>query len=56
MKYSYNLIVALDNKNGIGKDNKIPWYIKEDLKFFKQKTLNNIVLMGRETYDSLPDN
>lgn len=56
MKYSYNLIVALDNKNGISKDNKIPWYIKEDLKFFKQKTLNNIVLMGRETYDSLPDN
>ena len=31
----YNLIVAYDSDFGIGKDNKLPWYFPEDLKYFQ---------------------
>lgn len=48
------LIAALDYQNGIGKGNDIPWYIPEDLKRFKKLTTDNIVIMGRKTWDSLP--
>ncbi|HCC06643.1 MAG TPA: dihydrofolate reductase [Clostridiales bacterium] len=49
-----NIIVAIDNHNGIGKDNKLLAYIKEDLQYFKNITKDNIVVMGRKTYESLP--
>lgn len=49
-----HLIVAFNKKNVIGKNNSIPWYIPEDLKNFKEVTNNNIVVMGRKTYESLP--
>ena len=49
-----HLIVALNNKNVIGNDNTIPWHLPSDLKRFKALTENNIVVMGRKTYDSLP--
>lgn len=42
-----------DKNRGIGKNNSIPWHIKEDLIFFKKTTLNSIVIMGRKTYDSI---
>ena len=48
-----HLIVALNNKNVIGNDNTIPWYLPSDLKRFKTLTENNIVVMGRKTYDSI---
>ena len=35
---SYHLIVAIDNKSGIGKNGKIPWTCKEDLKHFSKMT------------------
>lgn len=47
------LIVALDPKNGIGKDGKLPWHIKEDLHLFKEKTLNHKIVMGRKTFESI---
>nr|DAN63615.1 MAG TPA: DHFR protein [Herelleviridae sp.] len=47
------LIVAFDKKYNIGKDNKLLWNIKEDLQLFKQLTENQIVVMGRNTYDSI---
>lgn len=47
------LIAALDPKNGIGKDGKLPWHIKEDLNLFKEKTLNHKIVMGRKTYESI---
>lgn len=50
----YSLIVCTDNNNGIGKNNKIPWNCKEDMKFFKNITKNNVVIMGRKTWESLP--
>lgn len=48
------IIVAASENNVIGKDGKIPWYIKEDLQRFKRLTLNHPVIMGRKTYESLP--
>ena len=58
-----NVIVAYCKKNnGIGKNNKIPWFLKNDLKNFQQITsktfkpyTKNMVVMGRKTWDSIPD-
>lgn len=47
------LIVAMDPHNGIGIDGKLPWHIKEDLKLFKERTLNHKIVMGRKTYESI---
>jgi dihydrofolate reductase len=55
MNNSYELIVATDLKEGISKNGTIPWNIPEDLVFFKETTQNSIVLMGRNTYFSLPE-
>ncbi len=47
------IISALSIDNVIGIDNKIPWSNKEELRYFKETTLNHAVLMGRKTYDSI---
>tara|TARA_B100000963_G_scaffold16588_1_gene12742 strand:+ start:687 stop:1166 length:480 start_codon:yes stop_codon:yes gene_type:complete len=47
------LIAAVDKNLGIGKDGKIPWDIKEDLKFFRENTENTAIIMGRATFDSI---
>jgi dihydrofolate reductase len=47
-------IVAIDNKYGIAKNGQIPWKSITDMRFFKQKTINNIVIMGSKTLASLP--
>lgn len=39
----------------IGKDGKLPWSIPEDLKRFRELTLNHPVIMGRKTYESIPE-
>jgi dihydrofolate reductase len=47
-------IVCLDKNFGIGRQNKLPWpKNKEDLKFFKEYTWNQAILMGRKTYEGL---
>lgn len=46
-------IVAADEKNAIGKDNLLPWYLPKDLQFFKKTTLGKPIIMGRKTYESL---
>lgn len=38
----------------IGKNNKLPWHIKEEMNLFVHKTKNQNILMGRKTYDSIP--
>ncbi len=48
-----NIIVAINNRNGIGMDGKIPWHNKNDLQFFKMMTYGKSVFMGRKTYESL---
>ena len=56
MLYNYiNFIAAVDNKRGIGKNGSIPWFIKEDLKFFKRLTKGHAVVMGSKTFFSIPD-
>lgn len=52
---NFELIVASDKNGVIGYNNTIPWYIPEDLKRFRQLTLHNIVVMGRKTFESLPN-
>jgi dihydrofolate reductase/thymidylate synthase len=49
-----SLIVACDNLYGIGKNNQIPWHITPDLKFFSKITENTCVVMGRNTWESIP--
>ena len=49
-----HLIWAQDQNGGIGRDSKLPWHISEDLKNFKQLTLNATIVMGRKTWMSLP--
>lgn len=46
-------VVAFDKKNAIGFNNKLAWQLPDDLKRFKEITSNNIVLMGRKTFDSI---
>jgi dihydrofolate reductase len=48
------IICAVAKNNGIGKDNKIPWYIKEDFQHFKTQTMGSPIIMGDKTYESLP--
>lgn len=47
------LIVAMDPNQLIGKNNQLPWNIKEDLAHFKQTTIGHAVVMGRKTYESI---
>jgi dihydrofolate reductase len=46
-------IVAIDQNRAIGKDNQIPWYLPEDLKYFKKTTIGKPVIMGRKSFDSI---
>jgi dihydrofolate reductase len=48
-----SLIAAMAKNRAIGKDNKIPWHLPEDLKHFKALTLGKVILMGRKTYESI---
>ena len=50
------LIVAFCKNRGIGLNNKMPWYLKSDLKRFKKLTIgkgNNAIIMGKNTWISL---
>jgi dihydrofolate reductase len=46
-------IFAMSENRVIGKDNKLPWHLPADLKFFKATTLHHPILMGRKTYESI---
>tara|TARA_B100001113_G_scaffold162737_1_gene133225 strand:- start:6635 stop:7126 length:492 start_codon:yes stop_codon:yes gene_type:complete len=50
---SIKLICAISKNNVIGRENNLPWNIQEDLKRFKELTSNNIIVMGRKTYESI---
>lgn len=47
-------IVARGYNGEIGANNKLLWSIPEDMKHFKESTIGNVVLMGRNTIESLP--
>lgn len=49
-----SLIVAYSKNNKvIGKNNQIPWHIKEDFLHFKKYTLNKTIIMGEQTFLSI---
>lgn len=51
----FSMIVASSKNGYIGKDNKLLWNLPNDLKRFKQLTNHKIVIMGKKTFDSLPN-
>ena len=50
-----SLIVAKSKHNVIGDKGRIPWHIPNDLKRFKELTTGKTVIMGRKTFESLPE-
>ncbi len=52
-KMKISSIVAVGKNNIIGKDNQIPWYLPDDLKWFKKNTLGHAVIMGRKCFESI---
>lgn len=50
---SVSMIVAMAENRVIGRDNKLPWYLPGDLKYFKATTLGKPIIMGRKTYQSI---
>lgn len=48
-------IVAMAKNRCIGQNNDMPWYIPEDFKHFKTKTLGKPIIMGRKTFESIID-
>ncbi|TXR54572.1 dihydrofolate reductase [Reinekea thalattae] len=48
-----SMIWAMAENRTIGRDNKLPWHLPNDLKYFKQLTTGKAVIMGRKTYDSI---
>lgn len=49
-----SIIVARARGGAIGQDNTIPWHAPEDLAFFQRETLGGALVMGRNTWNSLP--
>ena len=52
----FKVVAAVCKGRGIGKDNKLPWNIKEDLAYFSKLTKghgNNALIMGRKTWESV---
>jgi dihydrofolate reductase len=49
-----SIIVAISEDYGIGKDNRLLWKIPADLKRFRKLTMGNSVIMGKNTWESLP--
>ncbi len=50
---TFSHIVAVSKNNMIGLNNKLPWHIPEDLKYFYKTTENKVLIMGRKTFDSI---
>lgn len=48
-----SIIVAQSENRIIGRGNKLPWYLPEDLKYFKRITQGKPIVMGRKTYESI---
>lgn len=48
-----SLIAAVARNGVIGRDNDLPWRIRDDLRFFMQKTLGHHVIMGRKNYQAM---
>ena len=57
----FDIIVACCNKNGIGKGGELPWKLRKEMAHFRKITMDapegyrNVVIMGRNTWESIPD-
>lgn len=51
---SIKIIAAIGKNNELGINNELIWHLKEDLKFFKKETMNHKIVMGYNTFLSLP--
>ncbi len=54
----FAIVVAMDEAGGIGKDGDLPWKLSADMAHFRELTIgggNNAVIMGRRTWESIPD-
>lgn len=49
-----SIILAVDNQYGIGKNNTLPWCFPRDLERFQSKTTGHVIVMGHNTFKSLP--
>ena len=49
------LIAAIGKNNELGLNNNLIWHLKEDLKFFKEQTIDKKIILGRKTLESLPN-
>jgi dihydrofolate reductase len=47
------MIVAMASNRVIGRNNQLPWYLPNDLKYFKATTMGKPIIMGRKTYESI---
>ncbi|MBN1596419.1 dihydrofolate reductase [candidate division FCPU426 bacterium] len=58
---AFTIVVATDQKRGIGSSQRLPWRLVEDMRWFREITVGknpsreNVVIMGRRTWDSLPE-
>ena len=50
-----SMIAALTKNRVIGKGNRLPWRLPDDMKYFMQTTKGHHVIMGRRNYDSIPE-
>jgi thymidylate synthase len=55
MSLKFSVIIAMDENGGIGYQNKLPWNSKEELSLFRERTLNSVLIVGRKTFESLPN-
>ncbi len=53
-KLKIKLIVAASENNVIGVQNDLPWHLPDDMNYFKETTINSVVIMGRNNYLSIP--
>lgn len=53
MTSQLSLVAALARNGVIGRDNRLPWHLPADLRFFKQTTMGKPLLMGRRTWESI---
>lgn len=60
---TFDIIIAVDSQNGMGKNNDLPWHLPNELKHFQKITTKltnqnnkNAVIMGRNTWESIPKN
>jgi dihydrofolate reductase len=49
----FKAIVAMSLNRVIGRENRLPWHIPEELRWFKQMTTGHVIIMGRNTWESI---